>query len=327
MHASTAVIGRSDEGERERPLALHERLEALFRDELPATELMGHGAHDVRDELLTLSRILDLHLAPIDRVRSCARWQHHPIVSGLKQHLEQRFLWRLALDTPPAPVPSDAQEAVAQLRSIAHDDAVPEVYDWLANEADRESVRRFLEIEGGPDGGFDDLVAIAQVGLRGNPKLEMARNYWDEMGRGSLEDVHTELHASLSGAFDLHAPDADRQPVPSLERGLLNAVLATNRYLQPELVGALGLIELQAGPRCRRVVRALERVGAPAGAFPFYEEHATTDPWHGKAWLDHVVTPLASDPWWAGGIVRGAQWRSLLNTRFFASLGRALVAA
>ncbi|MGZ5938088.1 MAG: hypothetical protein ACXWLK_11895, partial [Rhizomicrobium sp.] len=47
-----------------------------------------------------------------------------------------------------------------------------------------------------------------------------------------------------------------------------------------------------AGPRCRRVVAALHRLDAPPGAFPFYEEHATADPRHGKDWLDRGVSSL-----------------------------------
>ena len=87
------------------------------------------------------------------------------------------------------------------------------------------------------------------------------------------------------------------------------------------MVGALGLIELQAGPRCRKVLSALKRLGAPADAFPFYEVHALVDPRHGKDWVDHVVAPLGADPWWAEGIVRGARWRWLVNDAFLAAVG------
>lgn len=306
---------------------LHGRLTAVLAGRLEPESLRPSEAIDVRDELLALSVVHDLHLAPLSEVGHAARWQHHPAVAALKHRLEEQFLWRLALDTPPAPVPYGPDETVAQIRALAHDDVVPEVYDWLAEKAGPDSVRQFLELEGGPDAGFDDLVALCQLGLRGEPKLELARNYWDEMGRGALDEIHTELHAQLSRAMHLAPPKPSEQPVPVLERGLLNGVLATNRYLQPELVGALGLIELQAGPRCRRVVRALERIGAPARALPFYLEHAKTDPWHGKAWLDHVITPLVGDPCWAEGIIRGARWRSLLNSRFFATVGRELLAA
>jgi hypothetical protein len=98
---------------------------------------------------------------------------------------------------------------------------------------------------------------------------------------------------------------------------LLCTAFATNRRLQPELVGALGLIELQAGPRCRQVVRGLKRLRAGQDALAFYQEHADADPRHGKAWLDHVIAPLSTEPWWASGMVRGAVYRSAVNAAFF----------
>jgi hypothetical protein len=87
------------------------------------------------------------------------------------------------------------------------------------------------------------------------------------------------------------------------------------------MIGSLGLIECQAGPRCRRVVQAMQRLGIPAGALPFYEEHATADPRHGKDWIDGAVAPLvARHPNWGPRILRGAAWRAAVNHRFFAAM-------
>jgi hypothetical protein len=104
--------------------------------------------------------------------------------------------------------------------------------------------------------------------------------------------------------------------------------LATNRWLQPELLGALGLIELQAGPRCRKVVAGLRRIGAPSAALPFYEEHARVDPRHGRAWLDRAVAPVVAEcPELGWRIVRGARWRSTVNARFLDAARSSLGAA
>jgi hypothetical protein len=299
---------------------LHEALlaggDAL--DELSG-EPVGH-----RDALLTVLAIHDLHVAPIDRLGRRARWQHHPAVARLKSDVEDRLLVQLAaLDTQlDLDLPADA---VAAMRALAATDLVPPVYDWVADEASYQDLVRFLALEGGPDGGFDDLVAACQIGLTGEPKLELAQNYWDEMGRGSPGDVHTELHHQLVAALDLTALPREEQPTEALERAALGSLLATNRHLQPEMVGALGLIELQAGPRCRKVVRGLERVGAPEGAFAFYREHAVADPRHGKDWVDKVVAPLADDANWATRIVQGARWRSIVNRRFFDAMAERFV--
>lgn len=144
------------------------------------------------------------------------------------------------------------------------------------------------------------------------------------MGRGQADAVHTALHRRMAEAAGLRPPARSDQPAEALSRAALGPVLATNRSLQPELIGALGLIELQAGPRCRKVVAGLRRVGAPAETFPFYEEHAAADPIHGRDWLDHIVAPLASDPAWATGMIRGATWRLSVNDRFFTASTREL---
>jgi hypothetical protein len=207
------------------------------------------------------------------------------------------------------------------MRRLSASDLVPPVYEWLAEEASFAELVEFLAIEGGPDGGFDDYVAICQVGIDGEAKVTLGANYWDEMGRGSPEAVHTELHRRLAGALHLTAVDETALPIEALRRAALNGLLATNRALQPEMVGALGLLELQAGPRCRKVVRALQRLDAPRDALPFYEEHAQADPRHGKAWLDHAVAPLVERmPDWGPRILRGARWRASVNRELFAAL-------
>lgn len=271
---------------------------------------------DERDALVTLLAIHDLHVAPLEQLGGRVRWQHHPAVAAVKYRLEQRFLGRLD-DRDRATGWDLPAEPPAALRSLATLDRVPAVYQWLAAEPSLDEMREFLALEGGPDGGFDDLVAACQIGLDGEPKLELARNYWDEMGNGAAAEVHTELHRRFRRALGIGAVPRSDQALPALERAALGSLLATNRSLQPEMVGALGLIELQAGPRCRKVLEGLERIGAPADTFPFYEVHATVDPKHGKDWVDHVVIPLAADPLWADGIVRGARWRWLVNDAFF----------
>ncbi|MGH9263259.1 MAG: iron-containing redox enzyme family protein [Acidimicrobiales bacterium] len=280
--------------------------------------------HDWRDLLLSLSSIHDLHTAPLDELGGAERFQHHPVIAGLKWELEEAFLAELArLDAAGGWDLPDG--AAAAMRAIGVRELVPEIYEWLAGEADGDEIVQFLSIEGGPDGGFDDLVAACQIGLDGRPKLELARNYWDEMGNGSLARVHTELHRKLTGSLGLSCPPREEQAVAALERSVLTGVLATNRWLQPELLGALGLLELQAGPRCRKVVAALERIGAGEEALDFYVEHATVDPRHGRDWVDNAVVPLEGDERWARGIVRGARWRSIVNAGFFAAMARTFI--
>ena len=89
-------------------------------------------------------------------------------------------------------VPDDPDGFIAWFEALK--DSGPGQYDplfaWLETEADLAQMRWFLTQEAAGEAGFDDLVAYTQVKLPARPKLELARNYWDEMGRGSLGGMH-----------------------------------------------------------------------------------------------------------------------------------------
>jgi hypothetical protein len=277
--------------------------------------LAGAEPVDRRDRFLVLSTVYDLQLAPIQRLGGAERHQWHPTVVDLKSRLERAWLDELEAVPVPAELPDDA---VAAMRALAARDRLPTPYRWLARTATWEEVVRFLALEGGPDGGFDDLVAQCQIGLEGSAKLELAQNYWDEMGNGTQGRVHTVMHDALVDAVAMPRIPRAEQPVEALERVALGGLFATNRWLQPEMLGALGLLELQAGPRCRMVLQAFDRLGAPVGAYPFYVEHAEVDPRHGKDWLEKAIGPLSQElPEWAPRMVRGAWWRVRTNAALF----------
>ena len=69
--------------------------------------------------------------------------------------------------------------------------------------------------EAAGEAGFDDLVAMTQVKLPTRAKLELARNYWDEMGRGNPKGMHGPMlvapgRGAGAGAGDRH--HAAREP-------------------------------------------------------------------------------------------------------------------
>jgi hypothetical protein len=306
------------------------RLEAALTSGGPALDaLRGADAVDARDRYLTLLSIYDLHTAPLEEVGARVRFQGAPAVADVKDRLETAWLAELERDWAAAGRLEDAtsvERVVSAMRAVAAKDRLPAAYRWLAKDASWAELVDFLAVEGGPDGGFDDLVAVCQVGLSGSAKLELGKNYWDEMGQGDPAGVHTVLHDRLVAALRMPRVPRSAMPVEALERAALGGLLATNRWLQPEMLGALGLLELQAGPRCRLVLQALDRLGAPEDAYPFYVEHAEVDPIHGRDWMDKAVVPtVAERPAWGPRIVKGAWWRSTVNLRFFEAVRQQLL--
>ena len=208
--------------------------------------------------------IYDLFLAPVASLGERARLASDPALLQRKSELETA--WLAELDS--APVPDDLPEdPVAAMRLLATRNRLPQVYRWLASSASYEQIVGSSRWRVDRTPASTTWSRLAQVGLSGLPKLEMATNYWDEMGNGSLTDVHTELHTRMATALDMPRLPRARSPSRALERMALGGLLATNRWLQPELVGMLGLIELQAGPRCR-LVRPGVGAGRCAGGGP-----------------------------------------------------------
>ena len=310
------------------PTALAAALSAALRG-APLSDVLDRAPRDRRDRFLTLLTIYDLHTAPLDVVGDAARLQGHPVIAELKYRLEADWMAELELAWVEAGQLADSADpdrVVKAMRAVAAQDRLPAAYKWLAREASWDELVDFLALEGGPDGGFDDLVAVCQVGLAGSAKLELGKNYWDEMGNGDPDGVHTVLHQRMAAALQMPAVPREQQPVEALERSALGGLLATNRWLQPEMLGALGLLELQAGPRCRLVLQAFDRLGAPADAYPFYVEHAEVDPIHGKDWMDKAIVPTVTErPDWGPRIVKGAWWRASVNLAFFEAVRRDLV--
>jgi hypothetical protein len=314
--ATSATAGRT-------PLAdtVTSALAEPEQDRLAA--LVGARPHNRRDRFAALLALYELHTAALETLGDRACHQHHPALATIKSRCEAD--WLAELDALPLPDGVDPDDAPAAMRALAARDRLPAVYKWVAKDASWSDIVTFLALEGGPDAGFDDLVATCQVGLSGPAKMELARNYWDEMGDGDPDAVHTTLHDRLVAAIEMPTLPRAGLPTSALARTAMGGLLATNRWLQPEMLGALGLIELQAGPRCRLVLQGFDRCSAPAGAYPFYDVHAEVDPRHGKDWLDNAVVPtVAAHPEWSPRIVRGAHWRSVVNREFLTDIDRLL---
>ncbi|HZV85730.1 MAG TPA: iron-containing redox enzyme family protein [Brevundimonas sp.] len=167
------------------------------------------------------------------------------------------------------------------------------LFPWLAEEADLDQMRWFLLQEVAGEAGFDDLVAMAQVKMPDRPKLELARNYWDEMGRGSMAGMHGPMLAKLAQHLDLH-PTIEETVWPSLALGNVLVAFSTTRRYAFHALGALGAVELTAPWRADHVARGLKRLGVGPER-KYYALHATLDVEHSRTWNEEVLTPLAED--------------------------------
>lgn len=191
------------------------------------------------------------------------------------------------------------------------------LFPWLAEQASREELCWFFEQEAAGEAGFDDLVAYTQVKLPVPAKLELARNYWDEMGRGNVKGMHGPMLERLVATLDVN-PSIDTTVWESLALANAMTAMATNRHYAWHSVGALGVIELTAPGRSALVAKGLRRIGLTEAERRYFDLHAVLDVKHSADWNREAVHPsVAEDPRRATAMAEGALMRLRCGERCF----------
>jgi hypothetical protein len=191
------------------------------------------------------------------------------------------------------------------------------LFPWLAEEASLDELRWFLRQEAAGEAGFDDLVAYTQVKLPATAKLELARNYWDEMGRGNPKGMHGPMLDVLVETLALD-PQIDDTVWESLALANAMTAMATTRRYAWHSVGALGVIELTAPGRSACTAKGLRRLGFSDRQRRYFDLHAVLDVKHSEDWNREALRPLvAEDPRRATAIAEGALIRLRCGQRCF----------
>jgi hypothetical protein len=280
--------------------------------------------HDDRTELL--GDVVQQQLARWNRERlkpglPDSRWREALGEEQRMRELEGGFLEALRAEAREraARVPQDAYgfvtwvERLAQVGPGQNDPLFP----WLAEKANLAEMRWYLEQEAAGEAGFDDLTAYTQVKLPGRIKLELARNYWDEMGRGNAKGMHGPMLQRLVDALRL-SPSIDTTVWESLALANAMTAMATRRDYAWHALGALGVIELTAPGRSAAVAAGLKRLGVSAKDRLYFDLHATLDVKHSAAWNAEAIAPaVEEDPRRARAIAEGALMRLTCGARCF----------
>jgi hypothetical protein len=191
------------------------------------------------------------------------------------------------------------------------------LFPWLAEECSMEQMKWFLTQEVAGEAGFEDLTALTQLKLPVRPKLELARNYWDEMGRGNPKAMHGPLLAALADHLELN-PLPETIVTEALALANTMAGLAANRRYAYHSVGALGVIEMTAPGRSAATSAGLKRLGVRAGNRHYFALHAILDIKHSIAWNSEAIEPLVTEnPEIATAIAEGALMRLQCGARCF----------
>ena len=189
--------------------------------------------------------------------------------------------------------------------------------DFIHNHATADDLRNYVIQESVVDGRFDDLLAMMQVGTAGAAKLEIATNFWDEMGNGDRDQVHTHLFNKIFEVFDVQADELERSlTANALLSGNLAVMLCRYRQFYAEAVGFLGMTEWLVPDRFVHVLHAWDRLGLPQEGVVYHRLHVTIDSQHAQGWFHNVVLPAAQSAHMRRGIARGTLWRLNSSARY-----------
>ncbi|MDG2520688.1 iron-containing redox enzyme family protein [Caulobacter segnis] len=267
--------------------------------------------------------------------RGLAHWNHRRLATAVPtddwreeinenarmQRIEGHFIEAFRAMVAPlvSDVPSDPDGFIAWFEALKDDGPGQwdPLFDWLEGEASYEDLKWFLTQEAAGEAGFDDLVAMTQVKVPDRAKLELARNYWDEMGRGNAKGMHGPMLTRTTALLGL-TPTIDTTLWQSLCLANTLTAFATSRRYVWHSIGALGVVELTAPTRVACVDAGLKRVGAPPEARKYFALHAQLDIEHSKAWNAEALIPLVSeDPSRARFLAEGALMRLICGEQCF----------
>jgi len=272
-----------------------------------ASQLHGPGFALFQRELTKFNR---LRLEP---TLPSPAWRNAVDEESRVRQAEGEFVEAVRTEIAPlvANIPDGVEDFIAWFEGLRESGPGQgdELFPWLATRASREQMKWFIEQEVAGEAGFDDLLAFTQVKMPQQAKLEMARNYWDEMGRGNSKGMHGPMLERLARHVEVNPTPKTVIP-EALALGNTMVVLAHNRRYAFHSIGALGVIEMTAPTRAAFVERGLRRLGISAKQRHYFALHAVLDVKHSEAWNREVLCSLVEeDPRRTRAIGEGAVLR------------------
>jgi hypothetical protein len=266
---------------------------------------------------------LHRRLAEFNRLRlkpsfDVVDWQQQLRQDTELRVLEGHFIEaeRAQIEEAAKKVPTQPREFAGWLDSLRAASAAQSepLFHWLAQHATSSDMSWLLAQELPDDDNLEDLLALAQVNRPWRAKIEMARNYWDEMGQGSASATSARLLEELK--HELHMDSTEPPVWETLARSNLMLGLATNRRYGFQVLGALALVELNAGPTSALLHVGLKRLGYSSATCAYFGMRETLSPLRAHSWNEGVLLPyVAQDPRTAAAIAEGALMRLVADAR------------
>lgn len=245
------------------------------------------------DLQLALAVCYELHYQGFAGVDS--RWEWNAGLLHLRGRMEDAFLAALRRDVGAidADDTADAEMARLSLEPTAGNGPT-----WfLGSEGTWEHMQEYFVHRSIYHLKEGDPHAWAIPRLRGRAKAAFVAVEFDEFGGGRPTEVHQQLFADLLAAVgldDSYLGYLDYAVAESLVAVNLMSMFGLHRALRGSTIGHFAATEITSPSGSQRMVRALERLGAPAEAIRFYAEHVEADAVHEQIVRTDVVGDLVA---------------------------------
>jgi Iron-containing redox enzyme len=289
------------------------------RAHVPGDAEAHHAVHDI------LTAIYQRDFSrPTTSASEC---ETQPVLRDIAAIFEQAMLdYEIALvEDGASGYPVDGKDYVLWLkRVIANHRAShhPFYRPYLQDHGTRDDVRFLLAQETSLDPRFDDILALIQLGTDEAEKIEIAANYWDEMGNGEATNMHGALFAKALAALDIDpAYIKDNLLLEAKLCGNLSAALSLSRRHYYKAIGYFGVTEYLAPRRFRSLIVAWHRLGLPPEGIRYHDLHVAVDAGHAAGWFKNVIEPAVDrDPRVGRDIAIGVVIRLNTSERYLDAL-------
>lgn len=268
---------------------------------------------------LALYVCYELHYRGFDGIDP--RWEWNPVLLAVRSQLEELFLEAVRRDVGDIDDVSAADEMNA-LCIEPVDGAGPSYH--LRDKGTWEQMQEYFVHRSVYHLKEGDPHAFAIPRLRGQAKASFVAIEFDEFGGGRGGHVHQQLYADLLAAAGLdptYLGYLDAVPAESLAVVNLMSMFGLHRELRGAAIGDFASTEITSSPGSRRIVEALQRLGAPQACVRFYAEHVEADAVHEQIVRTDVVGDMvATEPHLDRDVVFGIRAKDLVEERLAAHL-------
>jgi hypothetical protein len=245
------------------------------------------------------------------------RWEWNPALLHVRGRLEDAFLAAVRREVGAIEPDASVFSEMETLAVEPIDGEGPSYY--LRDHGDWDQMREYIVHRSLYHLKEGDPHAWAIPRLIGQAKAAFVAVEFDEYGGGRGEHVHQHLFAELMDAAGLNAAYLgylDDVPAAALASVNLMSLFGLHRELRGAAVGHFASTEITSSPGSRRLVQALQRMGAPEPCVRFYREHVEADAVHEQVVRTDVVGDLVSrEPELESDVIFGIRARDVVEDR------------